>query len=261
MALNLEHIGIPICEIKQNESSKKKGTLISLSSPEDMDGIVHGFDEYSLQNTRGKDYHFEVAVNTETERQIIYVAGASGSGKSYWCKRYVDAYQKCYPKNEIYLFSSISEDSSIDKIKGLNRIRISESLVADELGAKDFENCCVIFDDVDTLSNSKLRKAVMKIQDDILQCGRHYKTTALITSHVATNGKDTRLILGEAHIITFFPAMMPQRSLKYLLESYMGLDKEQISKVKNLPGRSVSYIKGFPRCLVSDKEVMVLKMK
>lgn len=260
MALNYEGIGTPICEIRANEG-KKRGTLLSLASPEEMDGVIHGFDEYSLQNTRGRDFHFEVAVNTETERQILYVAGASGSGKSFWCRRYVEAYQKAYPKNEVYLFSSIDEDSSIDKIKNLHRIKISEALIEDGLGAKDFENSCVIMDDVDTLTNSKLRKAVMKIQDDILQCGRHYKVTALITSHVATNGKDTRLILGEAHVITFFPQMMPQRSLKYLLESYMGLSKEDISKVKNLPGRSVSYIKGFPRCLVSDKEVMVLKMK
>jgi hypothetical protein len=258
--LNFESIGNPIAEIKHNDS-KKKGTLISLASPEQIDEVHHPFEEYSLDNARGKDFHFECSVNTDTERQIVYVSGASGSGKSYWCKRYVDSYQKAYPKREVYLLSAISEDSSIDKIKGLNRIKLTPSFIEDGLTAEDFKDSCVIFDDTDTISDSKLRKAVMKLQDDILQTGRHFNVTALITSHVSTNGKDTRLILAEAHIITFFPQMMPQRSLKYLLESYMGLSKEDIRKVKTLSGRSVSYIKGFPRCLVSDREVMILKLK
>ena len=258
--LNFESVGCPIAEIKHNDS-KKKGTLISLASPEQIDDVRCGYEDYSLNNARGKDYHFEVAINTESERQIVYVSGASGSGKSYWCKRYVDSYQKAYPKREVYLFSAISEDSSIDKIKNLNRVKLTPSFIEDGLTASDFQDSCCIFDDCDTITDSKLRKAVMKLQDDILQTGRHFNVTALITSHVSTNGKDTRLILAEAHVITFFPQMMPQRSLKYLLESYMGLSKEDISKVKNLSGRSVSYIKGFPRCLVSDKEVMILKLK
>jgi hypothetical protein len=260
--LNFESVGSPIAEIKPNEGSRsKRGPIISLASPEQVDEVHHGFPEYSLNNARGRDYHFEVSVNTDTERQIIYVSGSSGSGKSYWCRRYVESYQKAYPKREVYLLSAISEDSSIDKIKGLNRIKLTPSFIEDQLTAEDFKDSCCIFDDCDTISDSKLRKAVMKLQDDILQTGRHFNVTALITSHVATNGKDTRLILAEAHIITFFPQMMPQRSLKYLLESYMGLSKEDISKVKKLSGRSVSYIKGFPRCLVSDKEIFILRLK
>lgn len=258
--LNYESVGKPIAEIKANDS-KKKGTIVSLSSPEEVGDVRHGFEEYSLSNARGRDYHFEVAVNTEIERQIVYVSGASGSGKSYWTRRYVDAYQKAYPKREVYLLSAISEDSSIDKIKNLHRIRLNEAFVEDTLTAEDFKDSCVIFDDCDTISNSKLRKKVMAIQDDILQTGRHFNVTAIITSHVACNGKDTRLILAEAHIITFFPSAMSIRGLKYLLESYIGLDKADISKVKNLPGRSVSYIRGYPRALVSEKEVFLIKSK
>ena len=258
--LNFESIGSPVCVLKSG-TNKKPGPTIYLASPEQLDEVMNPMSEFSLNQPKYKDVHLEVAVNTELERQIIYVSGASGSGKSFRVRRYVDEYQKAYPKRSVYLFSAISEDDSIDKIKNLIRIPISETLIADDLTASEFENSCVIFDDCDTISNSKLRKAVMKIQDDILQTGRHFKVTAVITSHVSTNGKDTRLILAEAHAITFFPSNMPQRMLKYLLESYMGLDKADISKVKNMQGRAVSYIKGFPRCLVADKECLILKMK
>jgi adenosyl cobinamide kinase/adenosyl cobinamide phosphate guanylyltransferase len=257
--LNFEVVGIPIADIKLNDS-KKKGTLISLASPEEINEVRSGFDEYSLQNSRGENYHMEVAVNTDTERQIIYIAGASGSGKSYWAKRYIDAYQKAYPKRPVFVFSALNEDSSIDKIKDLQRINLTEAILQEDLPSSEFENALVLMDDVDSIQNSKIRKKVMAIQADILQTGRHHNVSCIITNHVATNGRETRLILAEAHVITFFPSMMPSRMLKYLLENYMGLDRETITKVKNLPGRSVSYIKGFPRCLVSEKEVMILKM-
>lgn len=257
--LNYEGVGSPICEIKMNDS-KKKGTLISLASPEEINEVRHGFDEYSLQNSRGENYHMEVSVNTNTERQIIYIAGASGSGKSFWARRYIEAYQKAYPKRQVFVFSALTDDPSIDKIKDLQRVKLTDAILQDDLPSSEFADSLVLFDDVDSIQNSKIRKKVMDIQSDILQTGRHHNVSAVLTNHVATDGKATRLILAEAHIITFFPSMMPSRMLKYLLENYMGLDKETIKKVKKLPGRSVSYIKGFPRVLVSDKEVMVLKM-
>ena len=258
--LNFESIGIPICEIKHNgSSSKKRPPVISMSSFEEENSVRQGFTKYDLLDDRGKDFHFEVAINDSTERQICYITGSSGSGKSYWTKRYVDSYKKVYPTRQIYLFSSINEDASVDCIKDLHRIKITPELLTDELTAKDFENSMVIFDDVDTLQNKALRKVVMNIQSDILQCGRHYNVSAIITSHVATNGNDTRLILNECHSLTFFPHGMNGRSLKYLLETYLGMDKHEIKRIKSLQGRAVSFIKTFPKVVVSDKDVLILK--
>ena len=254
--LNFESIGIPIATIKSVDIKKKQPTVY-LASPEESSEIRHGMDIYTLPS----DKHFECAINTDTERQIVYVSGSSGSGKSYWCRQYIQAYQKAYPKREIYVFSAIAEDPSIDKIKNLHRIKLTDSFIEDDLSAEDFEKSLTLFDDCDTITNSKLRKAVMKLQDDILQTGRHFEVSAVITSHLSCNGKETRLILAEAHIITFFPSQMSVRGLKYLLESYIGLSKDQIHMVKNLPGRAVSYIRGCPRVLVSDKQVMTISNK
>ena len=48
---------------------------------------------------------FQHIPNKNTERDIIYVAGMSGSGKSYYIKKYAEEYHAQFPKNEIYLFS------------------------------------------------------------------------------------------------------------------------------------------------------------
>lgn len=255
--LNFEGVGIPICEIKSNDS-KKKGCLISMASPEEADSVRSGLHDYNLNDQRGKDYHFEVAVNTETERQVIYVSGSSGSGKSYWTRRYVEAYQKAYPKREVYLFSSISEDASIDKIKNLHRIKLHASILDDDISAEDFTDSLVILDDCDTITDKKLRKKILEIQSSILQTGRHFNVSCIVTSHVACNGVETRLILNEAHIIVAFPQGMTGRSLKYLLEAYLGLDRAQVEKVKRLSGRAVCFVKAFPKVVVSDKEVYML---
>lgn len=256
--LNWEKIGVPICEIKQNDK-KKKGTKIYMASPEERSEVHSGFESFSLTAPKYKDFHFELAVNDTQERQIIYVTGQSGSGKSYWTRRYVESYQKIYPDRPIYLFSCIAEDDSIDKIKGLQRINLTPEILTENLQAEDFKDSCVIMDDVDTIIDKKLRKKVMEIQGSILQVGRHFNVSAIITSHIATNGAETRLILAEAHAIVFFPHGMSSRALKYLLESYMGMDKNEIKKIKSLEGRAVTFVKTFPKCVVSDKEVFLLK--
>ena len=62
---------------------------------------------------------FQQIPDTTSERMILYISGSSGSGKSFYTRQFCETYRKLYPKREIYLFSSLTDDSSIDKIKGL----------------------------------------------------------------------------------------------------------------------------------------------
>ena len=60
----------------------------------------------------------------ETERSILYITGPSGSGKSYYTRNYVLEYKKMFPKNNIYLFSSLDSDETLDKIPKIKRIKL-----------------------------------------------------------------------------------------------------------------------------------------
>jgi hypothetical protein len=51
------------------------------------------------------------------------------------------------------------------------------------------------------------------------------------------------------------------RSLKYLLESYLGLDKEQIQKIKSTPSRWVTVIKTYPQVVLTEKEIYTISHK
>ena len=262
MSINLENKGIPVAIIisKTENEKKKKGAkqtstpIVSISDT--TEGVVSPTNELSLRDK--PDLIFQPIPNPETERQILYITGSSGSGKSFFTRKYCNEFAKLFPRRNIYLFSSIADDDSIDAIKGLNRIKLTPAFLEENWEIEDFRDSLVIFDDTDCITDKKTRNKVNGILNMILETGRHTNTYCIYTSHLACAGNDTKRILNEAHSITFFPATAGGRTLKYLLESYMGLDKEQIQKVKRLPSRWITVCKSYPKCILSEKDVLLL---
>jgi hypothetical protein len=241
MSLNFED-GKPIAKLG-------KQMVYQTSKPDTVDG------RSSLQITRG-DNVFEHAIDDETERTIGYITGASGSGKSYYVKNYIEAYHKRYPKRDVYVFSALDDCATLDKLKYLKRIKIKqEPFLTTDLSAKDFKDSLVIFDDTDVISNKAIKKKVMDIQNSILETGRHFCASALVTSHVACAGNDTKKILNEAHFITVFPRNLGGKMCKYLFDSYMGLDKNEIQRIKNMQGRAVTIFKSYPMLIMGEREI------
>lgn len=258
MSLNLEHEGTPIAIIKIKDDKKKgKPTSSPIVSVSDKtEGIVRPFDELSLRDK--PDQQFQIIPNPETERQILYVTGSSGSGKSYFTRMYCNEFSKLFPKRPIYLFSSIGDDSSIDAIKGLKRVKLNKEFIEEDFEINDFKDSLVIFDDTDCITDKKLRIKVNGILGMVLETGRHTNTYCIYTSHLACAGNDTKRILNEAHSITFFPATAGGRTLKYLMDNYFGLDKKEISHIKKLPSRWVTILKSYPKVVVSEKDIFLL---
>ena len=60
-------------------------------------------------------------------------------------------------------------------------------------------------DDIDIISEKKIREAVYNILNQILEIGRHFKIHCIVTIHLPKDGKVTRRILNEAHTVTYFP--------------------------------------------------------
>ena len=256
MALNFEGIGQPICIIA-NKDEKKRGQTPIICVSESESGLARPFDELSLRDK--PDNHFQLIPNTEQERQILYITGSSGSGKSYFTKKYCKEFARVFPKRPIYLISSVEKDESVDDIKNLKRLKLkSKEFLEEEFVIDDFKDCLVIFDDTDCITDKKLRLKVNSILGMILETGRHTNTYCIYTSHLATAGNDTKRILNESHSITFFPKTMGGRMMKYLCENYLGLDKNEIKHIKDIPSRSISIMKTYPKVVVGDKDIFLL---
>ena len=155
MPLNLNKVGKPVCRIV---GGKYNGHVVSVTDSQgeitpDEDSDNPLIKEFKRLNT-SKDSKLQHTVNPNTERQILYITGCSGSGKSTYTRKYLDEYKKKYKNNPIYLFSSLKEDKSLDSIKP-QRIIIDESPVTDPIDIEDLANSCCIYDDIDVIGNKK----------------------------------------------------------------------------------------------------------
>lgn len=250
--MNVEGIGQAIC-IVESKDKKLNKKIISITDKDDE--VMHSFNEFKTN----KEDHLQEIYDTKTERKINFITGCSGSGKSHYASNLALQYRRQYPKHDIYLFSTVKEDKILDKIKGLLRIDLNLLLEdKDSVTVEDFKNSLCIFDDMDSCQNKQIYKKVMALFTEICQIGRHLNVSCIFTSHLACDGAKTRLILAEAHCITFFLKTMQGRARDYLLKNYIGLDKEQINKVKNINSRFISWVKSYPQCILAQHEIFVL---
>ena len=194
----------------------------------------------------------------EEQTDRIYVAGPSGSGKSTYCSKYIAEYQKMFPKNEFIIFSRVSEDKPLDKLKPI-RIPIDEELLDNPMNEDEYKNSIMLFDDIDTVKNVEVRKSLQNLRDDVLETGRHDNAYVVSTAHLINNNKATRAIVNESNSITFFPQSSGGKAIKYFLEVYAGLDKKAISKVFDEDSRWCTIRKLAPQLLIFDKRICTVR--
>jgi hypothetical protein len=200
---------------------------------------------------------FQILPSPDPERrEVFYIAGASGSGKSHIAKGIAECYKQIFPDREVYLISKLDEDNTLDSMKPPpKRIKI-QSLIDDYPDINEFENCCVIFDDYDTFVGPA-EKVVHKLIDDLATMGRHTHTTMLCLSHYLTNYKKTRLLLNEATHLIVYPMATSFHALGYLLKTHIGMTKEDVRDLKKL-GRWVCLHKNYPQWLISAHTARIL---
>ena len=199
---------------------------------------------------------FQMLPDKTLERQIIYITGASGSGKSTFTRKYVKEYKKAYKDREVYLFSALTEDESLDEVKP-KRFIMDERMVSEPIRAEDLKDSLCLFDDIDVLPNKKIKEAVYQILNEILQIGRHHRISCIVTNHLPTNFQWTRIILNESHIVVYFPAAATNK-VKYMLQTYVDLEPEQIKYFKKCGSRWIAVFRHFPQLFLAEHEVGLL---
>jgi hypothetical protein len=203
-----------------------------------------------------KDGSIQVLPNIN-KRECLYIAGPSGSGKSTYASAYMEMYKLMYPKRKLYIFSRVEKDETLDKLKPI-RIKLDEELKNDPINPEELKCSCVLFDDIDTIREKDIAKAVKDLRTDLLETGRHEDVNVISTSHQITNYKDTRVLLNEATAITFFPSSGSTYHITRFLKMYCGLDKRNIERALRLPSRWVTIYKTYPQYVVYEKGVYLI---
>lgn len=190
-------------------------------------------------------------------REIFFLAGASGSGKSYLASQYISEYKRLFPKNKVYVFSRLDSDDVIDKLKPI-RIKIDVELLEDPIDiAQEFKDCLILFDDTDSLQDTELKNMVAKIQRDVQEIGRHNNIYAVITKHMLMNSSETRGVINESHKVAFFKGNSTYHVTRFL-KVYCGLDKHMIQKILQLPSRWVIIGKNYPMYILYESGAFLL---
>lgn len=247
--MNTEENGSPVFKIYKklkNGLTKEINEVFVGKNPE--------FNRIELDENQ-----FTQLTPSNKERDVLYITGSSGSGKSYFTLQYLKEYEQKYKKNPVYLFSSLKEDATLDKFKKLKRVNIfSDEFLNEQFDINDFQDSLVIFDDTDCLRNKSLKMKIQGLLNIILETGRHTRTSCIYTSHLPAKGQETKTILNEAHNITFFTQGLGGVSLKYLLESQLGLNKKQRLEIMRNKSRATTYIKTYPNLILYDKGAYTL---
>ena len=258
MSFNTNNIGKPIALIIPEKKTKYKNVVLSLADDDsdNEDELLN--KKHTFSSLKIKDGRFMYTFDPkEAFRTTQYICGANGSGKSYYLADYIKNsfykyFQKDYP---IYLISEKEEDEAFKDIP-MKRIKIDKDLVDEPIDYNLFANSMAIFDDVDAITG-QIGKSVVELRDKLLKNARSIKTSVIITNHSFTDGKYTKSMLNECECITFFFRNY-NRSLKYMLENYIGLDKEAIKILKNNKSRATTYVKSYPNVIIQEKNIYTL---
>ncbi len=198
-------------------------------------------------------------------RDVCYVAGPYGSGKSTYCENYIREFINVMPQKDIYLISRIDNDQAFRGLLEdgvMTQVELTADIIDDPIDCKEeLDNSLIIFDDFELLHKGIQKSVEITIKDCILngrdQSGEGRDIYAIITGHQICDGHRTRDIINESSSITFFPRAGGLKGIKRILDVHCGFEKEVISRILNLPSRWVTVYKRYPMWIMWESGVMI----
>lgn len=203
-----------------------------------------------------KDKDVMVMPTISKERELIYIFGVSGSGKSYFTKMYSKLYKKVNKKNEIFVISCVENDPSFEGMK-YTHIPLDMEIL-EKIDLNTFQDSLVIFDDCDTPKDKVMMKFIDAMKDDIAQRGRHHNVSAIFTTHMACNFLRTRVLLSECDKFVIFPGSGGIKQQEYMVVNYGGMDKSFFKTIRDLKSRWVCFNVRYPNYIVYQNGVKLL---
>lgn len=191
-------------------------------------------------------------------RETLFIAGASGAGKSYFAAKYTEKWLTIFPQGECYLFSRKNADPVFDKQKRITRVKVDDELLKDPVNiTTDFNpNTLLIFDDIDSLQPVYYAE-VSRIILDALEVGRSYKIYVIVINHLLNpnNRKLGRVLHNESQLITVF-SKDNIRAQTYFFREYMGYTPEQTKEIINSKDtRSITIHRYWPNYIITEKRI------
>lgn len=225
------------------------------------DELFQKFDEMQgkITNRLKKDFELSSGIiipipDKESER--IYIAGKSGSGKSFLTAIYAREYNEMFPKRKIYIFTKHDKEKAYKNIPHIE-ITCDDDMVKEEIKVTDFKKSLVIFDDCDHIQDKKISTNIRRFNNDLITTGRKYDIHTITLQHQLMDYKETRNLLNEANKVIFFNSASNYHVTRYL-KVYVGLDPQQIKKITGLKSRWTMISLSIPTYVLHEHGIFLL---
>lgn len=214
------------------------------------------------------------------KRYAFFVSGASGSGKTTTTANLIKIFLDYKPKTKIIYYTGCPEDDPLDnylkKICNNNLIKITpknieldnQIILSVDMLHKRFDKMdgevLVIMDDIESISNKKIRNVLLQFQDEILERGRshgkNYRHIHLVSIiHSTQNWNSTRKLLKECTFSVFNLRVVPTKTITNVMELF-GYDKDIINLVLQMKKTGVGitfFSQGFPFLIFNNSSIIL----
>ncbi len=132
---------------------------------------------------------------------------------------------------------------------------MNESLIKKPIQTPELKNSLCIFDDIDSISNPKIKKQVHILHDAIAKKGSSKDNIdVIVTNHALTDYRNTRDIIVNTQYFMYFKGAI---NLDGLFKK-LNITKQQAQKINSIDSRYYIIHKNYPSYLVTDKGIVLL---
>ena len=204
----------------------------------------------------------------DRKNQICTLFGSSGAGKSYAindiCMRNPAVKNNTVPA--IYLFSSVGEDDpSYRPIKTFYNERFiwqdPRDIEPDALLVKSYkEKSILIFDDINSISDQRVRAKIIRFREHCLEVARHRSLVIISSEHLMFNRAATQKLRNSSAYFVLYPRNSPKPLDSVLDENFTMNRHERVDLIKKLKreGRAQFLRMDTPSYIVNTKRVQLL---
>jgi GTPase SAR1 family protein len=254
--------------IKTYNSRKSVSKEINIFSKNKTTNKYYGID---YDNTDGDKSlktigELEAYPNFNANRSVFYIAGQSGSGKTYFTKKYIRNFLKEYSKAHVFVFTGIENNTDYDEFLKQKRLTYIDhmKLISDKnfngnkfLQHEELKGSLLVFDDVDTLKRNIRIWLYDNLINPALETSRHFSISIFMISHQLSNYQETRKILMEAtHMVIFRNNF--NLKMKKFLENYFNIDSKVYKKMSSLKKRWLCIVRGLYTLYYNEDEAHII---
>jgi hypothetical protein len=211
-----------------------------------------------MTHIENSSFYFQPIFDDTAKRETIYVCGPNQAGKSTYVANYIKHWVKGNKDVPIFVISKLDDDPVLSSVeKYIERLDVNE-VINQPFDIRAYADTMLVFDDVDQF-RGKTQMILLNMVEEVLCNGAHYNINIIITNHLLSDYKKTRTILNECKTIVMFPKSGCSYQVSRILNTYVGLDAEQIKTIKSYPGRWIAVVKDYPVCIVYQHGALLVE--